>query len=523
MAHKKVRFASVPLVCLLAFLGCSTTPERNDVQVPTDIRALDLAADRFDLHDVSTTAETTEGLDLTMDHNRPEDTLDPADTLDDVTPEVLWQPPFDPTVCGSAPHEWLPPTGMGTVVLSQEEAMSNVAPETIDQILAQAGYDKFDKAKYPVRNFKIRYTTQDRGVLTEATAVLGVPMGEEVPWPAPMLLWLHGTTGYMDDCAPSKDMIMGSGATSLWAAQGYVTVAPDYMGMRGFGEKSPPGTIHSYLVGEATAISCLDALRAAQDFLANNPDLNATPDPDRVVMIGGSQGGHAAFFTELYAPHYAPELTFLGVAAAVPLVNLAGQATFAMTELVPGSANLLSAMVAMKNWYGIPEDLSGLLTNQEPYFAADNLEGWLSGSCSPDVDPTDVDELSDVFLEPIIAAAASKQWDTIPPWGCFLKENSIPGTSVPRISNVPFLTSYAEQDELLVTAIEQEVWPVLCQLGYDMEYKECAGYGHSQGALAILPYAKQWLDDRVKGIPIDANKNCVMTPPVDCDALMETP
>jgi dienelactone hydrolase len=524
MARELGMWGVVALISLVWMVGCSSSGGSQDLTSDSIVKddgtagSGDIVAGDLGSEDAVEPGDSVEP----MDSKEPGDMADEAigeDVFADVEPDIPWVPPFDPTVCGSEPHQWLPPDGMGAVVLSQEEIFSNVSPETIDGFLAEAGYTKFGKAKYGARNFKIRYVTQDRGELKEATAVLGIPTGDDVPWPAPMLLWLHGSTGLMDDCAPSRDMFMGSGIASLWAGQGYVTVAPDYMDMLGFGEKSPPGTIHSYLVGEATAISCLDAVRAALDYLAQNPDFGSA-DPERAVMIGGSQGGHAAFFAELYWPHYAPELNFLGVAAAVPLVNLAGQATYAMTELVNGSGNLMTSMVAMKNWYGNPEDLFGLLTNQEPYFAAENMEGWLSGSCSPDVDPTDVDELSDVFLEPIIEAAASGDWDSIPPWGCFLRENSVPGSSVERLSDIPFLTSYSGEDELLMTSIEQEVWPTLCEMGYTLEYKECAGLGHSQGALAILPYARLWLEDRVAGKPLAAGSTCILEPPVDCEALV---
>ena len=34
-------------------------------------------------------------------------------------------------------------------------------------------------------------------------------------------------------------------------------------------------------------------------------------------------------------------------------------------------------------------------------------------------------------------------------WGCFLAESSMGRTSVPRISDTPFLTTYSELDELV--------------------------------------------------------------------------
>ncbi len=519
MCRGRVMRGPLLYVFVLLLLGCSGG-DGGDKTVGSD--ALD-AATLADLPPQE--METgTEVLQDAVAEAAAEEDLPAAEELleQDLTPgedvaEILpWKPPFDPTVCGSEPHQWLPPDGMGAVVSATEATVSNVQPETLDEILEEAGYAHFGKAKYPARNFNVRYVTQDRGQLVEATAVVGVPMGEEVTWPAPIMVWLHGTTGFMDDCAPSANPFDSAAATALWASQGYVAVAPDYMGLRGFGESSPPGTIHSYLVGEATAISSLDAVRAALALLEEKPELG-NADSQRIVLLGGSQGGHAAIFTDLYADHYAPELNIVAGVAAIGPLNLLGQANHAMSELVDGSANLLAALVAMRQWYGTPEDLMGLLTNEEPYFVADNIDGWLSESCHPDVDPTDVEEVSDVFLAEIVAVAQQGQLEQAEHWGCFLRENSIPGTSVPVLSDTPFLTSYASEDELLYTPAEKEKWPQLCELGYQLEYLECAGLGHVKGGLSILPYGRVWLEERLAGKPIDPEKMCVLAPPIDCE------
>ncbi len=107
--------------------------------------------------------------------------------------------------------------------------------------------DAFD-AVYDVQTWRIRYTTQDRGRAVEATMLLSFPLGAgEVP----TFAWLHGTTGFTDACAPSAMGIEGGAFNLLFASLGYVVVAPDYLGMNGFGE--PADALHPYLVPEATA------------------------------------------------------------------------------------------------------------------------------------------------------------------------------------------------------------------------------------------------------------------------------
>ena len=440
-------------------------------------------------------------------------------TAEEATAIAPWQPPFDPAICGMEAYQWLDPATMGEVVLMEEMLMSKLTPETIDGLLSELALEGVPPAKYGVRNFRFRYTTQDRGAPIEATGTIGIPWGEEVPWPAPVVLWLHGSTGFMDDCAPSKDSMMGAAPGALWSAQGYVVVAPDYIGQLGMGESSPPGSIHPYLVGEATAIANLDSVRALFNLLSGNDDLEGSADPERVVIMGGSQGGHAALFTERYQPHYAPELHLAGVVAATGPMDLLGEGSYAMSTLVPGSSTFLFALVAMKNWYGHPEDLFDLFTNQEPYFIAEKVEGYMADSCGAQIDTSEIDELSDVFLPDIITHSASGNWEAIPPWGCYLETNSIPGTPVPRVGDTPILTVYSGDDELLNNSIERTNWPKICAEGYTLQYLECAGLGHSAGAVAALPYSMKWLKARLDGTPIDPDDICQMKDPVDCSTL----
>jgi pimeloyl-ACP methyl ester carboxylesterase len=85
-------------------------------------------------------------------------------------------------------------------------------------------------------------------------------------------------------------------------------VATDYS----FAEKGGP---HPYLIGEGEARAALDSVRAARQM----PDLTIDK---RMVAWGYSQGGHAALWTGIVGPHYAPDLEILGVAAIAPPANI---------------------------------------------------------------------------------------------------------------------------------------------------------------------------------------------------------
>jgi pimeloyl-ACP methyl ester carboxylesterase len=89
---------------------------------------------------------------------------------------------------------------------------------------------------------------------------------------------------------------------------GWVVVASDYS----FAERGGP---HPYLIGEGEARATLDSVRAARQMSELTLD-------KRMVVWGYSQGGHAALWTGIVGPRYAPDLEILGVAAIAPPANI---------------------------------------------------------------------------------------------------------------------------------------------------------------------------------------------------------
>lgn len=161
-----------------------------------------------------------------------------------------------------------------------------------------------------MRGWRILYTTtvNDR---TPATAVAMVFAPVNLPaGPRPVITWAHGTTGLVQRCMPSLVSAPTEGipARDRILTAGWVVVATDYA-------VTEKGGAHPYLIGDAEARSALDAMRAARQM----PDLSLDT---RTVVWGHSQGGHAALWTGIIGPTYAPELAILGVAAIAPAANV---------------------------------------------------------------------------------------------------------------------------------------------------------------------------------------------------------
>ena len=172
--------------------------------------------------------------------------------------------------------------------------------EPLKDVIAPAG----------IRGWRILYaTTVDDN--TRATAVATVFASTNPPaGPCPVIAWEHATTGLLQKCMPSllSTPTKGIPERDRIVMAGWVVVATDYS----FAEKGGP---HPYLIGEGEARAALDSVRAARQMSELTLD-------KRVVVWGYSQGGHAALWTGIIGPRYAPDLEILGVAAIAPATNI---------------------------------------------------------------------------------------------------------------------------------------------------------------------------------------------------------
>lgn len=431
-------------------------------------------------------------------------TPDARDTGD--VPET----PPSPGGCGLEPYAWRTSPEVGRLVSWEEDPMWAQPREVLEGALIGAGFGAIAPLDFGTRVYRMRYLTQDRGTPVEATALVAVPQPEDGgPGTYPIMLSFHWTTGMNDSCAPSRS-IEGTSLAAIWAAAGYITVAPDYLGMNGFGD--PSGRIHPYLVGEPTAIAAWDALRAAEELLGGAiADEPARPAGRRVVLWGASQGGHGALWGHRLARWYAPEYEVATVVASTPPADLLVETRDAILEDRAGLPNVAAFLVSAADWYRQDEALQTVFTDQDPdHFRAafpeavrQRCDFWapLEGASSGDV-------FEPAFLE------ALRQGTFPAPWDCFLSQNSLNRTTVPPGTPVPILFVLAENDSLVHTAAEREAFQDLCRQGESLVMLECAGATHQQGSLWSLGEQKRWMADRLQGIPVE--NACRVQAPVRC-------
>jgi len=429
--------------------------------------------------------------DVSGDGLAPQDAADVPDAGPDALPMPL-------AVCGLPTHAWLPVADMGALVSVEPLPTYSFKKETLAALAGQFGYADVLDARYDVASFRVRYVTQDRGVPREASAAVGVPVpeaGQSIT--ATATLALHGTCGFADPCSPSRGKD-GPLAAAVFATMGQVAVAPDYLGLLSTG--APSEMFHPYLVGEATAIASWDALRAAARLLPEQAP-GVTLDP-RVLLFGGSQGGHAALFVDRYAPHYAPEFDVLASAALTAPADLIGETDAAVRTFGPPTEALSAALLALSRWYGLDDRIGEVLHDEEPGRYATTLRAVMDaagGQCSLDLEDLGASEIDDVFQAGFVLAVKAGTWAGYEDWRCLLAENSILTTSVPRQNDTPTLSVLSGADELEAIPAERAARVTMCEQGYDLTEIECQGASHTQGMAWDVVEIFGWMADALKG------------------------
>ena len=283
----------------------------------------------------------------------------------------------------------------------------------------------------------------------------------------PILAWAHGTTGLADPCAPSRDGVNGLGYDPLLplVRGGFVITATDYEGLGTAG-------IHPYLVGSSEGRSVLDSIRAAQELVMEGA---VTP----TVVIGISQGGHAALWAGELADAYAPELNLTGVVAASPPMDLRAVQRAVIGSGEAGEVAWLESLMVAAAWRSVYRTpLEGFLTDEGLRIVRE-LEDSCPGSITPPA-------ASPFRVDP----------GTVPEWQALLESNS-PGH---RASRPPILVLAATQDVLVPRSTIPLGIDRLCGAGSSVELRWIEG-GHAAtladpaGAAAALT----WSIDRLRG------------------------
>ena len=162
--------------------------------------------------------------------------------------------------------------------------------------------------------YYIQYNTVGgKGEATTASGALMVPTGAagQCSGPRPVVLYAHGTnpdrTLNIADITNTSNT-EGALIAAMFAAQGYIVVAPNYAGY-----DTSTLDYHPYLNADQQSKDMIDALTAARTALPKTMTAS-TSDNGKLFITGYSQGGHVAMAT-----HRAMQAAGMTVTASAPM------------------------------------------------------------------------------------------------------------------------------------------------------------------------------------------------------------
>src|ERR1700730_6392899 len=299
-----------------------------------------------------------------------------------------------------------------------------------------------------MQGWRILYrTTVDDSTPATAVATVFAPTDPSTG-PRPVIAWEHATTGLLQKCMPSLFSAPSAGipGRDQIVKAGWVVVETDYS----FAEKGGP---HPYLIGEGEARAALDAVRAARQMSELTLD-------KRMVVWGYSQGGHAALWTGIIGPRYAPDLEILGVAAIAPAANI---------------KNILAINVAMDKRFGAYLALSysrfypDIKFEQAIRPEALNAARQMVNLCEsvPPEDSERIEELAATFDGPALAKSSNKALRAR------LEQNTPDG-----LIKAPVVIAQGISDPAVASSATDAYVDERCSAGQRLEYWTFAGRDH---------------------------------------------
>ncbi|CRG91468.1 hypothetical protein PISL3812_08517 [Talaromyces islandicus] len=388
----------------------------------------------------------------------------PTEVLRRATPS---QPTEDPFYTPPAGYESSAP---GTILASRAPpggiAAFSIAPLHVDSA------------------WQILYRTTDSfGEATSSVTTILVPKNADF---TKLLSYQVAEDASNPNCAPSYAFQLGAatdGALGLMMpqlelllietvlAQGWVVAVPDHLG--------PKAT---FLANNLSGHAVLDNIRAA---LASTKFTNISSDAT-VAMWGYSGGSLASGFAAELQPSYAPELNIVGAALGgtvpqiLPVINATNKGLF--TGLIP------SGIMGLANQYPEIENVINeyLLPSKKADFEKARSQ------CL-------VGDITTYLGKDIYSYVTNSSFLTEPAVTKVLNENKM-GHNAPKI---PLLVYKSSNDEISAVNYTDSLVSQYCAAGTSVEYKK--DYLSEHGTMAVIgaPDAILWLEDRMRGVPVD--------------------
>ncbi|GAB41317.1 MULTISPECIES: lipase family protein [Gordonia] len=323
---------------------------------------------------------------------------------------------------------------------------------------------------------RVEYSSTDHdNKPTVVTGGLFVPAGQAPQGGWPIIGFGHATVGVLSECGPTLDSSLRGAADLVYVllSQGYAVAVSDYQGLGTPGDAEPT---HPYLDATTEGHNIIDSVRAMRQMSPSNTS-------DKWAGFGVSQGGQAAWASNVLAASYGKGLNLVGTVAISPPADISKLSDKAW------SSNLT------KDQYGLYQWLLLALKHENPSL---DLDSYRRGSATTNWTALSqcasrysqerqqaADALTDADLRPD-SATSREELERL------LRERGLPK----GLPTAPILVMYGGKDTLIDSAWTTAVIGANCSAGADLVVSFQPDRGHADVDPGV---AISWLEQQMQG------------------------
>jgi pimeloyl-ACP methyl ester carboxylesterase len=337
--------------------------------------------------------------------------------------------------------------------------------------LAALGHPVETTCGYSLYRIHYKTNTFDNSEVI-ASGLIAVPNSDNIKG---LVSYQHGTNASRSNSISTPSPAEGLGLSSLFAGDGYVFVAVDYIGL------GVSFDVHPYNHVKSTTNSIIDFLKIAEVVL-NNLTNNSNHN---LYLLGFSQGGSATAGVQRALERNNP--TQLQLKAAAPIAgpyNLRGISI--KNSIGKDVSSSLFYLGYLSNAYSViyKKPLSSFI--KKPYDAL--LPTWYDGSKESEFfDENLPKKVSDLFLEGFFSELKNNQnnWFTLA-----LEENE---TYLWKpVSKVRFYYGASDEDVSPQESIQAHDY--MKRIGGNVEINNVGPFDHNGSLLQALPLIQTWFN-----------------------------
>ncbi len=323
--------------------------------------------------------------------------------------------------------------------------------------------------------FLYRVTYPTTGVDGGKTTVSGLVALPTTPHIKGVVSWQHGTNTYRPGSISKPSMPEGLGISALFAGDGYLLVAADYIGLGVSTEAQ------AYYHWPSTVNAVTDLLSIASIMLDG---IGESPDGD-LYLTGFSQGGGATAAVQRALEEHNP--TGLRLRAAAPIAGAFDPRGTSLPHLVESddTHHFAFLLASFSQVYG--QSLTGIV---QPDFV-DQLAEWFDGTH----DQAFLDEHLPDHLEELLTKRFLSDYEAGLEEPAWFYEALEAASTYDYAPQAPLRIHFGRRDTIVIPEEAEHAFLHMQSLGGNVTLVDVGPYGHDDTVLHALPPIQRWFDE----------------------------